>query len=67
VKEKVISDATVEAVQAAGKGLEVLVKKAWSLMDAASEKVMPSQYLSDRAIRSIQGKEENYAHQLRAD
>lgn len=33
-----------------------LVKKAWSIMDAASEKSPPSDYLSPRAVQSIQGK-----------
>jgi hypothetical protein len=55
--EKLIADATVKTAQAAEKGLERFIKKAWSIMDAASEKKTPSQYLSDRAVRSIQGKE----------
>jgi hypothetical protein len=55
--EKLIADATVETAQAVEKGVESLIKKAWSIMDAASEKKAPSQYLSDQAIRSIQGKE----------
>lgn len=33
-----------------------LVKKAWSIMDAASEKNRPGEYLSPQAIQSIQGK-----------
>jgi hypothetical protein len=32
-----------------------LVKKAWSIMDAASEKKSPSDYLSSQTIRNIQG------------
>lgn len=32
-----------------------LVKKAWSIMDAASEKKQPSDYLSPKTIKSIQG------------
>ena len=64
---KPMSETAERIIQVVEKGVETLVKKAWSIMDAASEKVMPSQYLSDRAIRSIQGKEENNAHQLRAD
>ena len=35
---------------------ENLVKKLWSIMDAASEKKAPGDYLSSRAISSIQGK-----------
>jgi hypothetical protein len=33
-----------------------LVKKAWSIMEAASEKKTPQEYLSPKAISSIQGK-----------
>jgi hypothetical protein len=55
--ERLVADATVKTAQAAEKGVESLVKKAWSIMDAAAEKTTPSQYLSDQAVRSIQGKE----------
>ena len=55
--EKPIVDGVTMVGQAAKKSLEVLVKKAGSIMEAASEKQRPSQYWSDRAIRSIQGKE----------
>jgi hypothetical protein len=55
--EKSITDVATKTVQVAKEGLERFVKKAWSIMDAASEKKMPSQYLSDQAIRSIQGEE----------
>ncbi|MBK8904570.1 MAG: hypothetical protein IPM53_25550 [Anaerolineaceae bacterium] len=34
-----------------------VVKKAWSIMDAASEKTHPGDYLSPKAIQSIQGKQ----------
>jgi len=34
------------------------IKKAWSLMDAASEKRPPADYLSPKAIQSIQGKQQ---------
>ena len=34
-----------------------LVKKAWSIMDAATEKQPPGDYLSPKAIQSIQGKQ----------
>jgi hypothetical protein len=33
-----------------------LVKKAWSILEAASEKTRPGEYLSPQAIQSIQGK-----------
>jgi hypothetical protein len=55
--EKLIADATVKTAQAAEKGAEGLVKKAWSIMEAASEKKAPSQFLGDHAVRSIQGRE----------
>ena len=57
MSEKLIADATVKTAQAAERGMERLVKKAWSIMDAAAKKETPSQYLSERAVRSIQGKE----------
>ena len=54
--EELIAEA-VKTAQAAEEVVESLIKKAWSIMDAASEKKAPSQYLNDQAIRSIQGKE----------
>lgn len=57
MSEKLIVDTTMQVVQMAEKGVETLIKKAWSIMDAATEKETPSQYLSERAIRSIQGEE----------
>lgn len=47
----------LSAARAAAKISEGLVKKPWSIMDAASEKLQPSEYLSQQAIRSIQGKD----------
>jgi hypothetical protein len=38
------------------KGLEVFTREIWSAMEAAVEKKTPLQYLSERAIRVIQGK-----------
>ena len=32
------------------------IKKAWSILDAATEKKPPSEYLSKQAISAIQGK-----------
>lgn len=57
MSEKLIVDTTMQVVQMAEKGVETLIKKAWSIMDAATEKETPSQYLSERAIHSIQGEE----------
>lgn len=35
---------------------ETIAKKAWSIIDAASQKKAPSEYLSPQAIQSMQGK-----------
>ena len=56
MSERVVVDKVEKTVQTVGKALETLIKKAWSIMDAASEKQVPSQYLGERAVRSIQGK-----------
>jgi hypothetical protein len=55
VVEKLITDTAVKTGQKLEKGVEGLMRKAWSVMEAASERKAPSQYLSDRAVRSIQG------------
>lgn len=55
MSEKIAVDAAVKTADATRRGLETLVRKAWSIMDAASEKQMPSEYLTERAVRSIQG------------
>jgi hypothetical protein len=48
---------TVSVMKTAVKETEKLIKKAWSIMDAASEKAQPSEYLSPKAVQSIQGKQ----------
>lgn len=55
MSERLVTDATVKTAQAAEKAVEGLVKKAWSIMEAASEKQAPSQYLSEQAVSSIRG------------
>ena len=55
MSEKLVVDATVKTAQTIERGAENLVKKAWSVLDAASEKQKPSEYLRPEAIRSIQG------------
>lgn len=50
--EKILMDTT----KVVAKAVEIGIKKAWSILDAASEKKAPSEYLSQRAIKSIQGK-----------
>ena len=57
MSEKLIADATIKTARAAEKGVESFIKKAWSIMDAASEKNSPTQYLTEQGVRSIQGKE----------
>lgn len=55
MSEKLMTDVAMKTAQASEKGAESLVRKAWSIMEAASEKKAPSQYLTDRAVRSIRG------------
>jgi hypothetical protein len=50
--EKVVTDTATKSVKVA----ENLVKKAWSVLDAATEKEKASQFLSDAGIKAIQGK-----------
>jgi hypothetical protein len=50
--EKTVSDATRTTVKVA----DALIKKAWSVLEAASEKKEPKEYLTSQAIRNIQGK-----------
>ncbi len=49
--ERVVS----ETARGVTKGVTDAVRKIWSVMDAAVEKPAPSQYLSHKAIRAIQG------------
>jgi len=49
---KVASDVMNKAEKIA----EVMVKKAWSILDATTEKMKPSEQLSQSAIKSIQNK-----------
>jgi len=49
--EKPIRDATKAGVRVA----DAAVKRAWSILEVASEKKAPSEYLSNNAIVSIQG------------
>ena len=53
--EMIIKEAADVAKKSAKEGVN-LVKKAWSIMEAASEKKSPQEYLSPKAIRNIQGK-----------
>jgi len=46
---------STDLVKTTAKLAEVGLKKVWSIMDAASEKRPPSEYLSQNAIKAIQG------------
>ena len=49
--EKFVADTVRTTLKVA----ETAVKKAWTLMDAATQKERPSEALSPRAIQAIQG------------
>ncbi len=49
--EKTVADVTTTALKVA----ESAIKKAWTIMDAATQKERPSQALSPQAIKAIQG------------
>jgi len=51
-----IIDTGKETVRETARLAEATIKKAWSIMDAAAEKMRPSQYLSEKAIKAIQGR-----------
>ena len=45
----------INAVEQAATTVSEAAKEVWSIMDAAVEKPMPSQYLSPKGISAIQG------------
>ncbi len=49
--EKLAVDATFDVAKVAAN----TVKDVWSVMDAAAEKPVPSQYLGAKAVQAIQG------------
>jgi hypothetical protein len=49
---KFVADAAIKSVRAT----ETAVRKAWSLMEAATEKKRPSEIMSREAIQQMQGK-----------
>lgn len=55
--EKAVMDTTLKLTQEAAKGVEKMIRKAWTPQEAAVEKPAPSQYLSDAGIKAIQGQE----------
>lgn len=54
---KEIVDTSVKVGKSAEKVAEGFVKKAWSIMDASATKEKPSHFLSDQAIKAMQGRE----------
>lgn len=48
---KAVQDVTTKTIQAA----DSTMKKFWSILDAATEKKPPSEYLSQKGIDSMQG------------
>ncbi len=50
---------TKDAVNKGVNFIETTIKKAWSLLDAASEKKSPSEILGKKGLSSIQGKIDN--------
>jgi hypothetical protein len=54
--EKTVVDTSLKTAQSIEKGFEQFIKKAWSIMDAAAEKQQASQFLSEKGIKTIQGK-----------
>lgn len=55
--DMVVREAVSLTKNAVNEGVN-LVKKAWSIMEAAAEKNRPGEYLSTRAIQSIQGQDQ---------
>jgi hypothetical protein len=50
---KPVSDTVRKSVQA----IDSAVRKIWTLLDSASEKKLPTEYLKQNAVRAIQGKQ----------
>lgn len=47
---------TLSVTKAVTKLGEGILKKPWSIMDAASKKMQPGEFLSKQAMQSVQGK-----------
>lgn len=59
--EQAVNDTVNVAADVTKTGLklaESAIKKAWSIMEAASEKQAPSEYLSQQGINAMQGKDQ---------
>jgi hypothetical protein len=53
--ETTAAKATSDVVDKSLRLTETAIKKAWSILDAVSEKRPPSEYLSPKAVKAIQG------------
>ena len=53
-----VFEEAADSMRKTGKIAEGLIKKAWSILDAATEKTKPSDQISQRAIQKIQGQEQ---------
>jgi len=53
--ETEIYRSTQNAINETAKTTDIAIKKAWSILDAASEKKLPGDVLSPQAVKAIQG------------
>lgn len=54
--EKTAAKSETDITRHVVKTAETLVRKTWTVLDAASEKEAPGEVLSDEAMRAIQGR-----------
>ena len=54
--EAAVANTTKDVTKKGYQAADSVVKKVWSILDAASGKKAPSDYLSKQAITAIQGK-----------
>lgn len=54
--EKTAAKSETDITRRVVKTAETLARKAWTVLDAASEKEAPGEVLSDEAMRAIQGR-----------
>jgi hypothetical protein len=52
------SEITDKIIKRAPEVAESSIRKIWTILDAASEKELPSEFLSRDAVRAIQGKQD---------
>jgi hypothetical protein len=54
--ENTAAKAATDTVKTGTRMVDTAIKKAWSILDAASEKRPPSEVLSEKAVSAIQGR-----------